>query len=142
MSENLVSLNTIRQWDALCQAFVNLGLAELIKDGSNQGSADYVKVYNIFVGSGFMRQKVCWRLHFDERIGADSHLRVTEEGMEVFKKSITVLAVLRKLNMKLSNGNNYDIEKLRKVMEEALKIVEARKKGELDEPVTEIKEAS
>lgn len=131
MPENKVTLNGIKQWDDVCKSYVNLGLAELIKDTSNSGSADYVKVYNVFVGPELDLKKVCWRLHFDERPGAESHLRVSDYGMEVMLKSITLMVALRKLNMKLSNGDKYDFEKLRKVMEEALVIVEKRNSKEV-----------
>jgi hypothetical protein len=136
MPENKVTLNGIKQWDSVCQSYVNLGLAELIKDTSKSGSADYVKVYNVFIGSGLDFKRVCWRLHFDERFGAESHLRVSDYGMEVMLKSITLMVALRKLNMKLSNNGKYDFEKLRKVMEEALVIVENRKNKEVIGHVT------
>lgn len=133
MPEITGAVNAIKDWENICQGLVSLGMAELIKDGQGIGidghgdSKDYVKVYNIFIGSGLDFKRVAWRFHYDERPNAKSSFRVSDIGMEAMLKSITVMGVLRKLNMKISNGDRYDIEKLREVMKEALNIVENRK---------------
>ena len=126
MAEVKGTISSISEWEDICQTLVKLGMAEIIKDREGD-SKDYVKVYNVFVGSDLNFKKVCWRFHYDERPGAKSSFRISDMGMDVILKSMTVMNVLRKLNMKLANGNKYDIEKLRKVMEEALVIVENRK---------------
>ena len=130
MPETEGTKGTIESWeDNFCKPLEALGLAKLVKDGSGKGSADYVKVYNIFVGAGLGVLPIAWRFHYDERPGAKSHLRISDFGMETIYKSLTVAGALRKLNMKVSNGDKYDIEKLRDVMAEALVIVEKRKQN-------------
>lgn len=129
MPEISGNISAIKDWEMICNGLVNLGMAEVIKDGSNCGSADYVKVYNVFVGSGLDFKRVCWRFHYDERPGAESSLRISSTGMDALHKSMTVMGVLRNLNMKLANADKYDMDKLRTVMEEAITIVEKRKKG-------------
>ena len=130
MAETKGTISAIKEWENICINLVDLGMAELIKD-SQGDSKVCVKVYNVFVGSGVDFKKVCWRFFYDERPGAKSSLRISEMGMEIMLQSMTVMNVLRKLNMKLTNGDKYDINKLRSVMEEALNIVEKRNKVEV-----------
>jgi hypothetical protein len=127
MPEISGTLNSIKDWEDICQNLVSLGMAEFIKERQGDSKA-YVKVYNVFVGSGLNLKRVCWRFYFDERPGTKSSLRISEMGFDVLLKSMTVMNALRKLNMKLANGDKYDLDKLRKVMEEALIIVENKEK--------------
>lgn len=141
MPETHGTVEAIRQWEEHCKDLVKLGMAVLVHDStknikpqfeeSKEDSLDYVVVYHILVGSGINQQRVEWRFHYDERPGAESHLRIKKEGLKTFLHSKTVSSVVQKLSMEVSVNNGFDFEKLKEIMEEAVKIVAERKQKKL-----------
>lgn len=137
MPETKGTVEAIEQWEEYPKNLVRLGMAELISgsakdddlllDQSKYGSLDYVRTYHIFVGSGINQLRVEWRFHFDKRPGAKSSLRISGQGMKAIFHSMTVMSLVQKLNIEVAGNNGYDFEKLKTIMEEALKIIEARK---------------
>lgn len=138
MPETKGTVEAIEQWEEYPKNLVRLGMAELVDeptkddelllDQSNYGSLDYVRRYHVFVGSGINQLRVEWRFHFDKRPGAKSSLKISGQGMKAIFHSMTVMSLVQKLNVEVAGNNGYDFEKLKTIMEEALKIIEARKK--------------
>lgn len=143
MPETKGTVDAIEQWEAYPKGLVKLGMAELVHDSvknidpsfkqSDEDSLDYVRTYHVFVGSGINLLRVEWRFHYDKRPGAKSSLRIRKKGLQALLGSMTVMSVMNKLNLGLSDSNEYDFNKLRLIMEEAVKIVEARKLKSKDE---------
>ncbi len=139
MPETKGTVEAIGQWEEYPKNLVKLGMGELVEDSNKEfvpkfdvqekeDSLDYVRVYHIFVGSGLGQVRVVWRFHYDKRPGAKSSLRISGRGMRVIFHSMTVMSLVQKLNIAITGNNGYDFEKLQVIMEEALKIIEARKK--------------
>jgi hypothetical protein len=142
MAETHGTVEAIRQWEEYPKSLVNLGMAELVHDStknikpqfekSKEDSLDYVRIYHVFVGSGINLKRVVWRFHFDERPGAESHLRLTKQGLKTILKSMTVNSLLQKYNIEVSENNGFNFEQFNEVMKEAVKIIverEKKKKG-------------
>jgi len=143
MPETKGTVDAIEQWEAYPKELVKLGMAELVHDStknidplfeqSDEDSLDYVRTYHLFVGSGINMLRVEWRFHYDKRPGAKSSLRIRKKGLRALLGSMTVMNVINKLNIEITGNNGYDIDKLKLIMEEAVKIVEARKLKNKDE---------
>jgi hypothetical protein len=144
MPEPKGTIETIESWEQIPKALAEVGMAELVHDStknvkpifgeSQEDSLDYVRVWHVFVGSGDNFRRVRWRFHYDKRPGAKSSLRMTDEGIKAISNSMTVMGVVQKLNMDISGNNGeYDFEKLKDILEEAVKIVKARKKKKTEE---------
>lgn len=132
------TIEAIEQWEEYPKGLAQLGMAELMKDTTKnpeplfekaqEDSLDYVRVWHVFVGSGINRLRVTWRFHYDERPGAESSLRISKDGLRAIRGSMTVMSLVNKLNIELSGNNGFDFEKLKLIMQEALVILEDRKK--------------
>ena len=143
MPETKGTVEAIGQWEEYPKNLAKLGMAELVEDSNKEfipkfdvqekeDSLDYVRVYHIFVGSGLGQVRVVWRFHYDKRPGAKSSLRISGRGMRAIFHSMTVMSLVQKLNIAITGNNEYDFEKLQTVMEEAIKIADARKKKKLE----------
>ena len=138
MPETKGTVDAIEQWEAHPKELVRLGLAELVHDStrnidplfeqSDEDSLDYVRTYHIFVGSGINMLRVEWRFHYDKRPGAKSSLRIRKKGLQALLGSMTIMSLINKLNIEIAGNNGYDFDKLKLIMEEAVKLAEARKK--------------
>jgi len=138
MPETKGTVEAIEQWEEYPKNLAQLGMAELVHDSTKnitplfdeakEDSLDYVRVYHVFVGAGINKLRVIWRFHFDRRPGAKSSLRISGQGMKAIFHSMTVMSLVQKLNMKITGNNGCDFEKLQTIMEEALVILEERKK--------------
>lgn len=134
------TVEAIEQWEEYPKGLAQLGVAELVHDTTKdkeplfekaqEDILDYVRVYHVFVGSGINMLRVAWRFHFDKRPGAESSLRITKKGLQAMRGSMTVMSLVNKLNIEISGNNGFDFEKLKLIMQEALVILEDRKKKE------------
>jgi hypothetical protein len=143
MPETHGTIEAIEQWEEHCRNLVRLGIAELVHDSSKNikpqfhnpdgDIVDYVRVYHVLVGSGINSKAVAWRFHYDKRPGAESHLRITERGLKRIWGSWSVNSAAQRLNKEVSTDNGCDMEKLKEIMDEAIKIVAERKRKTLTE---------
>lgn len=146
MPETKGTLEAIEQWEEYPKELVKLGMAELVYDSAKERSPmfdveateeslEVVRAYHILVGSGINMLRVEWRFHYDKRPGAKSSLRVRKKGLKALLGSMTVNSVIQKLNLQIAGDNGYDFDKLKLIMEEAIKLVEDKKKQEQEQEI-------
>jgi hypothetical protein len=78
--------------------------------------------YQIFVGKSFEAVEVAARFWYDRRIDK-AGVRVTRQGLNLIRKSMTVVGKLRELNMQITkNGSDeVDLDLVKQILEMAIK---------------------
>jgi len=130
------TIETIKDWEKHPKALMKMGMAQLVYETggkplfdaqAGEGSASYIAVYHVFVGSGANRKRVKWIFRFDSRVGEKSSLEMSQAGWQAMLHSMTLMGVMENLNIGFAGEDGFNPEKFKLVMEEAVRIVAEKK---------------